>query len=461
MNKWAFPGRGRIMRLLVGGAMALCLCFPVATTHAQVTSTSPDTESAQGQVPTVTISGIINDSRAGQSPMVGDVVRVQSTALDPDGDTIVQTNYRWLRGASVVGTNQTYTVTTADAGQVLTVEVSAATSASVTDPTTGVASATVTVLSSAPTASPTISGATKVGSQLTGSVGYSDADGDAAGTHTYKWYLADDAAGTANKTAIAGATVATYTVVGADQGKYLVFEVTPVSATGTPNTGAPATVVTATAVSGTAPVTQNLKLDGPEVSGYAVQADYQFVDPDGDLEGATVYNWCRLGPNPACGLGNGKSYNISAADEGHRLIVEVTPTSATGTPATGNTASFTSDEEIPYRNGGSVSAHGGTLSITVSGRSGNAPTNLLLYTYISNSDGVGYPITATLVGPSGATYPAGTLPSNSPFGTRLTPSIDASAEPANGTWTLKFIIGADHVYSVQMNDFRLFFDGDW
>jgi hypothetical protein len=42
--------------------------------------------------------------------------RVQSTPLDPDGDTIVQTNYRWLRGASVVGNNQTYTATPADAG---------------------------------------------------------------------------------------------------------------------------------------------------------------------------------------------------------------------------------------------------------------------------------------------------------------------------------------------------------
>ncbi|WP_368565576.1 hypothetical protein [Pseudoxanthomonas sp. UTMC 1351] len=59
---------------------------------------------------------------------------------------------------------------------------------------------------------PTITGTLTTGSVLTGNVGYADADGDAAGTHLYQWYRADNAAGTTNKVVIAGATaVPSYT----------------------------------------------------------------------------------------------------------------------------------------------------------------------------------------------------------------------------------------------------------
>lgn len=83
----------------------------------------------------------------------------------------------------------------------------------------------------APTASAvSISGTTQVGQTLTGSYTYADADSDAEGTSTFRWLR--------NGVAIAGATASTYTLVNADFGAAITFEVTPV-ATVAPTTGTP------------------------------------------------------------------------------------------------------------------------------------------------------------------------------------------------------------------------------
>ncbi|WP_368565581.1 hypothetical protein [Pseudoxanthomonas sp. UTMC 1351] len=312
----------------------------------------------------------------------------------------------------------------------------------------------VTVLGTAPTATPTITGTMTVGSVLTGNVGYADADGDAAGTHLYKWYRADNAAGTTNKVVIAGATAATYTIVAADQDKYLVFEVTPVSATGTPNTGAPTGKVTASAVPSGAPVASNVRITGPEVSGYGVQVAYEYSDSDGDLEGGTVYNWCRVGVSTVCGIGNQRSYAVQSADEGSRLQVEVTPKSSTGVPNTGSLVRFTSSEEIPYRNPEGIGNHG-ELHITIAGRGGNAPSNLRVYSYVASSSTSSAEAQVHLIGPSGRSYPAGSVRMNSPHGTHISRNIDVSSEPASGTWKLKLT----DAFNFRIADFRLYFDG--
>ncbi len=61
---------------------------------------------------------------------------------------------------------------------------------------------------------------------LDGSYTYFDFNMDAESGTTFKWYRSDDASGT-NKAEISGATAADYTVVNADDGKYISFEVTP------------------------------------------------------------------------------------------------------------------------------------------------------------------------------------------------------------------------------------------
>jgi len=70
----------------------------------------------------------------------------------------------------------------------------------------------------------TIAGTAQVGQVLTGNYTYNDADGDLEGTSTYRWLR--------NGASISGATAKTYTLVAADQGALIVFEVTPVAATG-------------------------------------------------------------------------------------------------------------------------------------------------------------------------------------------------------------------------------------
>ena len=83
-----------------------------------------------------------------------------------------------------------------------------------------------------------------VGQMLTGHFIYEDVDGDPAGEHYYLWYRADDQAGSFNKVLIAGGI--NYIPTLDDIGKYLVLEVTPVSASGAiPNSGTSVLVVTA------------------------------------------------------------------------------------------------------------------------------------------------------------------------------------------------------------------------
>jgi len=74
------------------------------------------------------------------------------------------------------------------------------------------------------------SGSLVTGSTLTGSYTYSDTESDPEGTSTYRWFRANDAAGTG---AVAtGGTSITYQPGSSDVGKYLTFRVTPVASSG-------------------------------------------------------------------------------------------------------------------------------------------------------------------------------------------------------------------------------------
>jgi len=67
-------------------------------------------------------------------------------------------------------------------------------------------------------------GSAVVGDRLIGNYTYADVNGDAEGTSTYRWLR--------NGAAIGGAQALTYTLVAADSGQIISFEVTPVAATG-------------------------------------------------------------------------------------------------------------------------------------------------------------------------------------------------------------------------------------
>ena len=99
---------------------------------------------------------------------------------------------------------------------------------------TGVLTVTVAAYVPPPTAptasSVSISGTAQAGQVLTGSYTYADANGDPQGVSTFRWLRGG--------VAIAGATASTYTLVAADAGSTITFEVTPV-ATVAPTTGTP------------------------------------------------------------------------------------------------------------------------------------------------------------------------------------------------------------------------------
>src|SRR3972149_5756015 len=135
----------------------------------------------------------------------------------------------------------------------------------------------------------TIAGTAQVGQVLTGNYTYNDADGDLEGTSTYRWLR--------NGASISGATAKTYTLVAADQGALIVFEVTPVAATG----ASPGVAVQSPAVgpvggaANSVPTATNVTIAGTAQVGQVLTGNYTYNDADGDLEGTSTYRWLRNG----------------------------------------------------------------------------------------------------------------------------------------------------------------------
>ncbi|WP_159434575.1 MBG domain-containing protein, partial [Flavobacterium flevense] len=93
--------------------------------------------------------------------------------------------------------------------------------------TEGTININITAVNDAPSATAlAINGTPNVGQILTGIYTYNDVENDTESGSTFKWYRSDDNAGL-NKAAIANATSNSYTLVTADGGKYISFEVTP------------------------------------------------------------------------------------------------------------------------------------------------------------------------------------------------------------------------------------------
>ncbi len=170
---------------------------------------------------------IANSVKISGTARVGQLQTGSYTYADLDGDQEGTSTFRWLRNDVAISgaTSKTYTTVQADGGTTLTFEVTPVSTAAET-PGTPVKSSGTVILNLAPVASSVaFSGTASVGQTQTGSYTYTDFDGDAEGTSTFRW-LRDDVA-------ISGATSQTYTTVQADVGTILKFEVTPVAATGT------------------------------------------------------------------------------------------------------------------------------------------------------------------------------------------------------------------------------------
>ena len=175
---------------------------------------------------------------------VGEVLAVSTAGIsDADGKTRAENGdtgyaftYRWLRvdggseSAISGATEDTYTPETADQGKTLKVSVSFVDDAGNPEgPLTSAATVAVKAANNPATGAPTISGRAQVGLVLASSTaGISDADGktraengDAGYAFTYQWVRVDGE----SESDIAGATLATYTPVAADEGKSLKVKV--------------------------------------------------------------------------------------------------------------------------------------------------------------------------------------------------------------------------------------------
>ncbi|NOY73058.1 MAG: Ig-like domain-containing protein, partial [Gammaproteobacteria bacterium] len=264
----------------------------------------------------------------GGSAVVGDNLTGNYSYTDVDGDTEGTSTFRWLRGSTPIGgaTASSYTLVAADSGQTIVFEVTPVAIAGILTGS-AVASSGLTITNSAPTAnSVTITdyngGNAEVGDILTGNYVYTDVDGDTEGTSTFRWLRGG--------TPIAGATASTYTLVAADSGQTIVFEVTPV-AIAEIFTGS-AVASSGLTITNSAPMVSSVTITddngGGTFVGDILTGNYVYSDVDGDAEGTSTFRWLRNGA-PISGA-NALNYTVVSVDSGQPITFEVTPVAVSG-----------------------------------------------------------------------------------------------------------------------------------
>lgn len=204
------------------------------------------------------------------------------------------------------------------------------------------------VASSAPSATSVAqTGNISVGSILTGSYTYNDAQSIPEGTSIYKWYVADDASGT-NEALISGATSTTYIIAQAYIGKYIRFSVTPSSSDAGIANGpeVKSSTWSGPVEANHAPVASSVQITGLAINGKTIVGSYSYSDYEDDAEGTTVYKWYVAdddqGTNQVVLSGaNSINYTLQTANIGKYLRMSITPLATSGTsPGTEVFSSF-------------------------------------------------------------------------------------------------------------------------
>ncbi len=212
----------------------------------------------------------------------------------------------------------------------LLVKVSLEVSGSVVDSAFSALSQLVTSNLAPVASSVAVAGSLNVNEYLLGNYSYTDAEGDAEGNSNFEWWISSSATGLP-ETLITGETSKIYKLRMTDQGKYLIFKVTPVAKTGTPE-GIKVKSVAYGPVN-SAPYATLVTVNGTPEFGNTLTGSYTYNDDDGDLQGVSIFRWYRdnvLRPGET-----GITYIITADDVGSRIHFEVVPVSATGYPDTG------------------------------------------------------------------------------------------------------------------------------
>jgi hypothetical protein len=190
-----------------------------------------------------------------------------------------------------------------------------------------------------------INGDLTEGQLLTSYYLYQDAESDTQSGAAFQWYRSDDATGS-NKSAIGGATAATYTLATADIHKYISFTVIPSAATGsTPGSAVESSLYGP--VKKLAPFATNVSVTGSAMVGKTMTGAYTYNDDQGNGEATSTYQWYRAddmaGTNRVAVAGaTARTYMVEAGDEGKNFSFAVTVVANTA-PTNGATveSSFT------------------------------------------------------------------------------------------------------------------------
>ena len=336
-------------------------------------SASPSSATTQIQssgVPTassVSISGTVTEGQT----LTGNYTYAQADSVAQGVST-----FRWLEsdtsGGSYVAiggaTANTYSPAPTDVGKYIKFEV---TPLATYPPTNGspVTSSNVgpIVASSLPVASAVaLSGTQTVGNVLTGSYTYSDAGSHAQAVSTFRWLESTTANGTYS--AISSATSLTYTLVSGDIGKYVKFEVTPVStvATGVAVTSNPSGIINSSGV----PTASSVSISGTPTIGQVLTGSYTYAQADSVAQGVSTFRWLESatsgGTYSAIAGATNSTYTVVTADQGLYIKFEVTPV-ATVPPTTGSAVLSSATTQVPLTIHTITASVGANGTITPSG----------------------------------------------------------------------------------------------
>ncbi len=286
------------------------------------------------------------------APLTGEVISLDYTYVDINGDPEGNSEYKWYIADDASGTNKTeiatnagnldYTIDAADAGKFITFTALAVSSTgTASDPSHLMESepfGPVLTEADPPVASDvSISGSLDVGAELTGNYTYSDPNSDPEGSSIYRWYRADDDQGT-NAMLVASGS-ATYTIDPEDAGKYMIFNVIPVAASGYLVTGDSVAAATTSTINfpPLPPTASDVTITGREEVAGILTGTYTYTDLNDDPEGNSILKWYSAdAPDGAKTevATDTDTYEIAPADEGKYIFFGVTPVTEGG--ETGN-----------------------------------------------------------------------------------------------------------------------------
>jgi alpha-tubulin suppressor-like RCC1 family protein len=245
----------------------------------------------------------------------GQTLNASNNLTDVDGLGVI--SYQWNRAGTPVAdaTAETYTLTQADVGSVISVTASYTDILGTAESVTSNPTAKVANVNDSLTGTVDIDGIETQGETLTASNTLADSDG--LGTISYQWNRAGSP--------VAGATAATYSLTQDDVGS--VISVTASYTDGLGTAESKTSAATGTIANTNDPLTGSVDIDGIAVQGETLTASDSLADIDG--LGTVSYQWNRAGA-PISGA-TANTYTLVQADIGSTISVTASYTDGQGT----------------------------------------------------------------------------------------------------------------------------------